>query len=434
MNKTETFKNRRITLGNTYSRTLFVIPSGSDAKRSHSVKYRFKPASDFSYLCGLHVSDALLLILGEKTYLLSEKNEDKIWGENSALTVEDVSLSKDIIFDSLNRLHDIVRGHIHEFDRIALSLGRDQSTESSILSSISFDRKLRSRKGKPLVICDSRTLVGTTRLVKSSEEILCLKEAGARSSKVHTLLMQQPLIGKTERQISNFIEAGFLLEDMQWTAYETIVGSGDRSTILHARATDRVVQDEDSILVDAGGEWTGYCSDITRVLPAGRKFSETQKQIYQVVLAAQKEALAVVKPGNTLQEIHDLGQEVLIEGLARLGLPGTLVRQNMGELMPHSTSHWMGLDVHDPSPHMDDSGEPIRLGSGMCFTVEPGLYFNGLESFKKYNGLGVRIEDDVIVTESGCEHLSAVPKEVEEIEQLRSQAVDWQGDFYLPKT
>lgn len=423
MSNTETSKNRRSALGNTYSRTLFVIPSGSDAKRSHSVKYRFKPASDFSYLCGLHVADALLLILGEKTYLLSEKNEDKIWGENSALTDEDVLFSKDIIFESLSRLQDIVRDHIHEFDRMAISLCRDQHTETSLLSSISYDRKLRGRKGAPLVICDSRPLVGTVRLVKSSEEILSLKEAGARSSKVHTLLMQQPLIGKTERQISNFIEAGFLLEDMQWTAYETIVGSSRRSTILHARATDRLIQDGDSILVDAGGEWNGYCSDITRVLPAGRKFSQMQKQIYQVVLTAQKSALATVKPGNTLQEIHDLGQEVLIEELARLGLLGTLVRQSMGELMPHSTSHWMGLDVHDPSPYTDDSGGPMRLGSGMCFTVEPGLYFNGLEPFKKYNGIGVRIEDDVIVTESGCELLSAVPKEVEEIEQLRSLAI-----------
>ena len=425
MNNIETFKNRRRLLGNTYSRTLFVIPSGSDAKRSHSVKYRFKPASDFSYLCGLHVADALLLILGEKTYLLSEKNEDKVWGENAALTNEDVLLSKDITFDSLNRLQNIVRDHIHEFDRMALSLNRDQSTESSLLSSISYDRKLRGRKGDPLAICDSRTLIGTARLVKSSEEILNLKEAGARSSKVHTLLMQQPFIGKTERQICNFIEAGFLLEDMQWTAYETIVGSGHRSTILHARATDRIVQDEESVLVDAGGEWYGYCSDITRVLPAGRKFSDKQKQIYQVVLTAQKAALAAVKPRNTLQQIHDLGQEVLVEGLVRLGLPDSLVRQNMGELMPHSTSHWMGLDVHDPSPHIDDSGGPIRLGSGMCFTVEPGLYFNGSEPFKKYNGIGVRIEDNVIVTENGCELLSSAPKEIEEVEQLRSQVVKW---------
>jgi Xaa-Pro aminopeptidase len=423
MNTTDTFKNRRSTIGNTYSRTLFVIPSGSEAKRSHSVNYRFKSASDFSYLCGLHVADALLIILGEQTYLLSEKNEDKVWGEKSALTGDDVLLSRDIVFNSLNHLNDIIRDHIHEFDRIAVSFNRDQLTETSLLSAISYDRKLRGRKRDPLVICDSRTLVGTARLVKSSVEILNLKEAGARSSKVHTRLMQQALIGKTERQICNIIEAGFLMEDMQWTAYETIVGSGHRSTLLHARATDRVVQDSDLVLIDAGGEWKGYCSDITRVMPAGRKFSVEQKHIYQVVLNAQTAALAAVKPGNSLQEIHYLAKEVLIEGLCRLGLPDTLVRPKMGELMPHSTSHWMGLDVHDPSPYTDDSGELIRLGSGMCFTVEPGLYFSGSEPFKKYNGIGVRIEDDVIVTDHGCDHLSSVPKEVEEIEQLRSQAV-----------
>lgn len=421
MKNADLFQKRRRALGETYSRTLFVIPSGSDAKRSHSVKYRFKPASDFAYLCGLHLSGALLLILGDKTYLLFEKHEDKIWGEDTVLTDDDILLSKGVVFESLNRLQEIVRGHINEVDRIAVSLNRDHTAENALLSAISYDRKLRGRKGSSIAICDSRTLVGTARLVKSSEEIISLKEAGARSSKVHTLLMQQSLIGKTERQISNFIEAGFLLEDMQWTAYETIVGSGTRSTLLHARATDRVVQDGDSLLIDAGGEWQGYCSDITRVLPAGRTFSDKQKQIYQVVLIAQKAALASVKPGTSLQEIHDLTKEVLIDELVQLNLSDNLVRQNIDSLMPHPTSHWMGMDVHDPSPYIDDSGAFVRLTAGMCFTVEPGLYFRFQEPFGEYSGIGVRIEDDVVVTATGCELLSAVPKEVEEIEHLRSQ-------------
>lgn len=423
MKNIDSFQKRRSELAKTYSRTLFVIPSGSAAKRSHSVKYRFKPASDFTYLCGLHISGALLIILGEKTYLLFEKHEDKIWGENTALTDEDILLSKGVVLESLDRLQEIVRSHINEIDRIAVSLNRDHNIENALMSAISYDRKLCGRKGSSISLCDSRSLVGTVRLVKSSEEIINLKEAGARSSKVHTLLMQQSLIGKTERQICNFIEAGFLMEDMQWTAYETIVGSGNRSTLLHARATDRVVQDGDSLIVDAGGEWNGYCSDITRVLPAGRTFSDKQKQIYKVVLKAQKAAITSIKPGTSLQQIHDLTKEVLIDELVHINLQENLVRQNIDNLMPHPTSHWMGMDVHDPSPYIDDSGSYIRLTSGMCFTVEPGLYFRFQETFREFYGIGVRIEDDVVVTATGCEPLSAVAKEVDEIEHLRSRVL-----------
>lgn len=130
MKNTDLFQKRRSTLGSTYSRTLFVIPSGLDVKRSHSVKYRFKPASDFAYLCGLHLSGALLLILGEKTYLLYENHEDKIWGEGTVLTDDDISLSKGVIFESLNRLQEIVRGHINEIDRIAVSLNRDHNLDN----------------------------------------------------------------------------------------------------------------------------------------------------------------------------------------------------------------------------------------------------------------------------------------------------------------
>lgn len=367
------------------------------------------------------MADALLLILGEKTYLLFEKNEDTIWGEDATLTNEDKLQSKEIIFEPRDRFQEIVRGHLNEFDRIAVSLDRDHDTDAALLATLSYDRKLRERKGPPVTLCDSRTLVGTLRHIKSREEILDLKEAAARSSKVHTALMRKPLVEKTERQICNFIEAGFLMEDMQWTSYETIVGSGYRSTLLHARASDRIIENGDTVLIDAGGEWNGYCADITRVIPAGPKFSAEQKQVYGAVLAAQKAAIAVVRPRTSLPEIHHLTKEVLVDELLRLGLAENLVRENMLSLMPHSTSHWLGLDVHDPSPHYDDSGNAIRLAAGMCFTIEPGLYFSRPDIFEKYHGIGVRIEDDILVTETGYEILTDVPKEVEEIEQLRSQ-------------
>lgn len=422
MNKIELYQKRRSLLTNTYSRTFFVIPSGSKSNRSHSVKYRFKAASDFSYLCGLNIPDALLLIFKDKTYLLGKKNEDLIWGENSFSIDEDFLDSNNIEFESLDRFEEIVRNYNNQYDRIAISLDRDQKTETLLLSLLSYNRKVNGQTNHAISLCDSRTLVGVIRLIKDDHEIENLKEASLRSSRVHTKLMQQILIGKTERQISNWIDAHFLLEDMQWTAYETIVGSNERSTILHASATDRSIQNNDIILIDAGGEWNSYCSDITRVLPAGNFFSDQQRKIYQAVLTAQKITIENIKPGGTLLDIHNLTIMILIEQLVKLKLSENLVRQHINYLMPHSTSHWMGMDVHDPSPHVDDRGNAIRLSSGMCFTVEPGLYFRDRELFKEYYGIGVRIEDDVIVTANACEVLSSAPKEIAEIEELRMMA------------
>lgn len=420
MNPSEKYQKRRSLLGNTYSRTLFVIPSGQVASRSHSVKYRFKSASDFFYLVGHQVAGAILIILGEKTYLLHEPQVEDGWGESMALTGEMRTPSQGIHFDSLIQLETIIRSYRQDFDRIAVSLDRDKETEAALLSLVSYDRKLRSRKGMPISLCDSRTLVGTARLVKEPDEIECLRESGSRSARVHTRLMKQPLIGKSEKQISNWIEAGFLYEDMQWTAYETIVGAGNRSTLLHARATDAIIRENDCLLVDAGGEWKGYCADITRTIPAGCKFSARQSELYHAVLAAQKGALVATKPGTSLQEIHQATLEVLVEELMKLNLPKELVQKNIASLMPHQTSHWIGLDVHDPSPHIDDSGDQIKLAPGMCFTIEPGLYFRQHELFTQYCGIGVRIEDDVLITESDYELLTPVPKELEEIEELRS--------------
>jgi len=383
-----------------------VIPSGHGAHRSHSVQYRFKVASDFYYLSGLQISDAVLVIAGSKTFLLQNQNLDQVWGEFSGLSANDSSLLGDIQLESISNLQSVLNDLSGQFDRIAISFGRDQKVEDTVMQNIQFQRRGGRSRNYALEICDSRTLVGSLRAVKD------LKEAGLRSSKVHEALMQQKLVGQTEREISNWIEAQFLLENMQWPSYETIVGAGARSTILHARATDQIIQNNQLVLIDAGAEWKGYCADITRTLPSGLKFSVEQKYVYNIVLEAQKAALAMIRPEVTLQQIHERVFEVFNERL-QTKIP-------LKQLMPHSTSHWIGLDVHDPCAYLDDQGNAIQFKAGMCFTVEPGLYFNQVEGFEKYNGIGVRIEDDVVVTNQGYELLTAVHKEIDEIEQLRA--------------
>ncbi len=318
--------------------------------------------------------------------------------QHTSLSDQDTEKLSGIHLESTERLTQIVEELRDQFDRVALPIGLDPSVDELITKTISFQKQAGRSSNRVLSLSDSRALVGNVRAIKDSDEIINLKQAGLRSSLVHKMVMQQKLIGKSEREISNFIEGHFLLQNMQFTSYETIVGSGERSTILHARATDRKIQPNELVLIDAGAEWNGYCADITRTLPSGRTFTQAQKTVYENVLAAQQKAISLIKPGATLRQIHQAAIDVLHE-----------------KAMPHSTSHWIGLDVHDPCAYVDDSGRDILLKAGMCFTVEPGSYVNGI---------GVRIEDDVVVTETGYELLTSAPKEIEEIEKLRSEIVE----------
>lgn len=370
--------------------------------RSHSVGCRYKVASDFYYLTGLEdCAEAVLLIAENQTYLLRPSTDanKQMWGDQVELTDIQLKNLQEIQFADLDKLSEIVQSLLQDCDRIAFAIGRDESLDQLLLQSIRYERNRRS-----VVLCDSRLLIGTLRLYKDENEIQLMREAARRSSRVHRCLMQQNLIGKSEREIANYIEAEFLREGMHWMAYETIVGSGERSKLLHARATDRIVQAGELILVDAGAEWQAYCADITRVISVDQKFSTEQKIIYQIVLDAQKAVLAQIRPGVTLSELHQLAEKVIAQGLC--------THNYEAATMPHKTSHWIGLDVHDPATYTSDSGEALRLEKGMSFTVEPGLYLKDLN-------FGVRIEDDVVVTEVGCEVLSDAPKEIGEIESLR---------------
>jgi len=422
--ETQTFKNRRISLGERFSRTLFIIPSGTEALRSHSVAYRFKVAGDFLYLTGLDIFSAYLVVIGKNSYLLSDRfQKEDVWDDGGQLTQEDRAQLGDIHYGSFSQLEEIVQSHINDFGRIAFPFGRDEKLDQLLMSFVGYERRQRNRRSNvPLALCDSRTLVGTLRQIKTTEEIALMREAGQRSSLVHRELMQESLAGRTERNVLTWIETRFAQNGMPWAAYDTIVGSGTRSTILHARGTDKIIQSGELVLIDAGGEWQNYCADITRVAPVDKKFTSEQRDVYETVLTAQKNVLQAIRPGVTLPELHELALSSLIEGLAQKGFKQELVRENIKMLMPHSTSHWIGLDVHDPSSYYDDAGNPLRLEQGMCFTVEPGLYFRDKGGdFARYHGIGVRIEDDVVVTAQGAEILTSAPKEIEEVEELRAR-------------
>jgi len=373
-----------------------VIPAGREVKRSHSLAFPHKTPADFKYLSGLDLPGGVLIVAAGRSHILGQG------------------------YEPLSNLEDIVLSHWADFDRMAMPLDRERETLDAVLNFVTYGRRCKNRPGSaPPSLCDSRTLVGAIRLVKDQEEIHLMREAAKKSSKIHNDLLLLQTAGKTEREIANWIDAGFLKEGMRWNAYETIVGSGERTMDIHAWATDKVIKADDLIMVDAGGEWRGYCADITRTFPSGAKFSEEQKKIYAAVLNAQKSVIAAVRPGRSLQDLHQIGQAVLMEDLEKLGWPHVDVEK----LMPHGTSHWIGLDVHDPAPYFDEHGSAITLKQGMCFTVEPALYCTKESGAPAaFHGIGVRIEDDILVTKDGAESLTQVPKEIAEIEELRAKA------------
>lgn len=408
---------RRQTLGENFSRTLFIIPAGGLRPRSHSVFHRFKSPSDWNYLVGVDIPEGVLLLLGRESYLwISSSTQDIMWKENFVIRSINENLQNVTIVKAYSIL-DLVLDLEKKCDRIASPVGRDPFIDQLLLQIISYSKSQRRSISLPVALCDSRLLVGQLRLHKSALEQQIMKEAALRSSKVHREIMQEKIIGKTEIQIANQIESGFFTQDLAWTAYETIIGSGARAMTLHADPTDKIIAQDELVLIDAGGEWQGYCADITRTYPSGKRFSKEQALIYQTVLNAQKHALANAKVGVTLAHLDRLTKEKLFEDLK--SADNYFANMNFLELqnlMPHSTSHWLGLDVHDPCPYVDDAGNAILLQEGMTFTVEPGLYFR---QPGKYHGIGVRIEDDICVCKNGAEILSDVPKEIEEIEELR---------------
>ncbi|MGZ3708835.1 MAG: M24B family metallopeptidase, partial [Bdellovibrionota bacterium] len=297
-----------------------------------------------------------------------------------------------------------------------------------VLGAIETHRRSLGRSGKALPpITDPNELVGEMRLFKSRDEVEILRRAGKVSSLAHKTAMKEIRPGMNEYEAEALIDYVFRKNGCQRVGYGSIVAGGKNSTCLHYRSNNEKLRDGDLLLIDAGGEMDYYTADITRTFPVGRKFSPAQAKAYDLVLKSQKEAVAMAKPGVTLPQIHKHVCNVLTEGMLSLGL----LKGNRDELVknlayrrfyPHNTSHWLGMDVHDVGLYTK-GGEPRAFEPGMCFTIEPGFYVQPTDrdAPAEFRDIGIRIEDDILITETGNENLTIdAPKEREEIEALRA--------------
>jgi Xaa-Pro aminopeptidase len=401
--------------------------------RSNDTTYGYRPSSDLWYLTGFEEPEAAALFLPghpehEFVMFVRERNrEQEVW-EGWRVGVEGAAerLGCDVAYpiaELPRRLPDLLMGR----DRLVYSVGVDEETDRDVIRAVKKVQHL-ARRGKraPRTIEDPLHLLHEMRLKKSPDEIEALRKAVIVSALGHTRGMRMTRPGMTERELQAEIEYVFRKHGASAPGYESIVGSGKHACVLHYVENAGRLEDGDLVLVDAGAEVGYYTGDITRTWPVSGTFTGHQREVYDLVLKAQVEVIRMVKPGVPYNQLHDTAVRVLSQGLLDLGvLTGSLdeviEQKTYRKYYMHGTGHWLGIDVHDVGAYaqVGELGRPLE--PGMVFTVEPGLYFHGDDPDcpERFRGIGVRIEDDVLVTATGSDVLSrGVPKEPEEIEEI----------------
>ncbi len=436
MDKKEYQRRRKKLMDMIGSDSIAIIPTASVYIRNRDVEFPFRPDSDFFYLTGYPEPEAVAVIIpdrddGEFILFCRERDEEmETWhGRRAGLEGALEQYGADDAFP-IEDMDDILPGLIEGHDRIFYNMGSDQNFDQRVLAWVNQIRgKARSGVIAPDEFISLNHFLHDMRLYKSRNEIKLMRQAARISASAHKRAMQQCKPGMHEYQIEAELTHEFIRNGARAAAYPSIVGSGANGCILHYTDNQDQIQDGDLLLIDAGAEYQGYASDITRTFPVSGKFSGAQRQIYELVLAAQLAAIEQVKPGNHWNDPHDAAVKVLTEGMVSLGIlkgdPKELMKdQDYTKYYMHRTGHWIGMDVHDVGDYKVD-GEWRMLEPGMVMTIEPGLYLPaGMKGLpKKWWNIGIRIEDDVLVTKESYDILSKdAPKSAEEIEELMTNA------------
>jgi Xaa-Pro aminopeptidase len=430
--KQSEFKRRRTELMKMMGKnTIAILPSASLLTRNRDADFPFRQDSDFLYLTGFNEPDAVLVIVpgrkhGEFILFCREKDEEQeTWhgrraGQEGA--IEDYGADDSFPIDDMD---DILPGLLEGTDSIYNIMGQYPEFDQRLIGWVNHI-KAQSRAGLhvPSEFVSLDYVLHDMRLYKSREELKLMRKAASISARAHTQAMRVCAPGKYEYEIAAEFDYEFRKNNAEH-AYSSIVGGGANGCILHYTNNSDQLNDGDLLLIDAGCEVDGYASDITRTFPVNGKYSPAQREIYDIVLAAQKAAIKKVKPGNHWNDPHNAAVRVVTRGLMEIkllkgSLPKLIKEGAYRRFYMHRTGHWLGLDVHDVGDYK--VGDQWRLlESGMVLTIEPGIYIPARSKAvnRKWWDIGIRIEDDVLVTTSGCEVLTkAVIKSPEDIEAL----------------
>ncbi len=413
-----------------------VIPTHTTKVRSNDSDFRFRPGSDFWWLTGFGEPDAWLVLLpeglggkgeGPRTvlFLRPRDRERETWdgrrlGVERAAEILGVDEARDIA-GLWRDLPELLTGYAN----IVWRLGEEPERDRRIGElTVALRRRARGSARGFRALLDPTDTLHELRLVKSDAELGLMRHAAKVASDAHRLAMGFTAPGKHEYEVEAFLDAYYRRHGCDGPAYGNIVAGGANACILHYVENDMELADGELLLVDSGCEWRHYASDITRAWPIGGRFTPDQRALYDVVAGSLAAATAAARPGARFDEVHEAAVEVLVDGLIELGVlrvprVEALDRGLYKPYYMHRTSHWLGLDVHDVGLYQDSDGRSRTLSPGMVLTVEPGLYFpHDADVDPRWRGLGVRVEDDVAITSSGCEVLTATcPRTSQAVEE-----------------
>ncbi len=436
MTQQEFHKRRQALLAQMAPASAAVIFAAPEATRSADSEYPYRQNSDFWYLTGFNEPEAvLILVKSDETHnhsVLFNRVRDltaEIWfgrrlGQDAAPAK--LGVDRALAFDEINdQLHLLLNG----LDVVYHAQGQYAYADEILFGALDKLRKgFRQNLEAPATLTDYSPWLHDMRLFKSAEEVAVMRRAGEISAMAHTRAMEKCRPGMFEYQLEGEILHEFNRLGARFPSYNTIVGSGENGCILHYTENECEMRDGDLVLIDAGCEYRGYAGDITRTFPVNGKFSKPQREVYDIVLASINKALEMFKPGISIREVNDQVVRIMIAGLVELGVMKGDVEQLFAEqahrqFFMHGLSHWLGLDVHDVG-HYGSASRDRVLEPGMVLTVEPGLYIApDADVPQEYRGIGIRIEDDILITQDGNENLTAsVVKDADAIEALMAAA------------
>jgi len=416
-----------------------IIPAAHEQTRAYDTEFKFHQDPDFYYLTGFPEPDAIAVINPankRNPFTLFVRPRDPVmetwYGRRQGTegAMKNYAASKALPIEKFAaELPRLLNG----VEKLYYRFGVDRKLDAMILDYLSKQRFSRLKTAyPPHTIVDPTVIIGDMRLHKTPDEIEIMQTAADITVEGHILAMQRTKPGMNESEIEAIIEHHFRMRGASGVSYNSIIGGGENATILHYVENNAPLRDGDLVLVDAGAEYQGYAADITRTFPVNGRFTKPQREIYDAVLDVQIKCVEATKKGTTVKERQDLSIQLLTEKMLQFGLlkgktEEIIEKKEFMKFYMHGVGHYLGLDVHDAGRYFADqqakNSRPFE--PGMVLTVEPGLYIppDATDVPDQYRGIGVRIEDDVLVTEDGNVNLTAkCPKQVEEIEELMAKA------------
>jgi len=426
------YQARRQKLLESLEEGVVILSSAPIHMRSNDTEYFYRQNSDFYYLCGFEEANSILVLVKTtqsiRTLLYVEPHSDEyaLWngarlgveGARERFLVDEVHS----ILEYPNHIKEILREHIalyFDFYEDSNHLKLAQQSAKELRETRGVKRSLRT-------FHDVTHFIRSMRLIKSSDEIAKIRHAISLTAMAHHEAMRECTDGMKEFELSARMSYVFASNGATSEAYGAIVAGGNNANTLHYIDNRDILKSGDLVLIDAACEWELYASDITRTFPVNGKFSEAQRAVYEKVLDVQLRVIDAMKPKVKRDWLQKYSEELLCQALVDLeilqGEVATLIEAKAHKkYAPHGIGHWMGLDVHDPCPYVNDEGESLEFSAGMVMTIEPGIYIRADDESveEKYRGIGIRIEDDILITENGYENLSSIiAKTVEEIETM----------------